>query len=374
MKKIILISLIMFILCGCATNDEVDNSPVAVVIENEEPTSEINNVYYYNLLSDKQKQYYDLLLVASSNYENKISGSFKFNSDDFTAALFAFSSDYPIYYWWRNGVNTSYTDDSFTSTSSDSKNNAEENINKLIEIKDDILSQCLVENNYETIKNIHDYLVNIIDYDTTNENAHNIVGSLIEHKAVCDGYSLAFKYLLNEAGFNCNIIEGQAIENTNLADHAWNIVELNNKWYLCDITWDDQEVNDENDIGKVYDYFMITDEIMYTNHFPRDMYAQPACSDESLLYINMPGAYIKEYDEEKISGLLELWLSQGYKDFYLRFKDYEESVKAHQYLLENGEFVEIFKRNNSSYDISYGGELNTVSHVLHIYYREVENN
>lgn len=371
MKKLILVLLCLLSLVGCGSKE---NKPEEIIIENQEPKSEITSIYYYNQINDVEKEYYDILLEASKEYKNNFSSSLKYDDESFARALYAFSYDYPLYYWWRNGYKVSYTDSGFEVISIDEQKDFEENVNKLVEIKNNILKECVVENNYQTIKNIHDYLINNIDYDSNNKLCHNIVGALIEKKAVCDGYALSFKYLLNEAGFNCNAIEGNAIDVTEIIEHAWNIVELNNKWYLCDLTWDDPASEEDNGVPILYNYFMISDEQMYSDHFLVEGYTYPECRDDSLSYINMPGFYMKEYDEDKIDELLIKWIKQGYKDFYFKFTDYEKGIDAHNYLLENGNFPTIFEKTSSNFDITYGGDLNINSKVLHIYYREVENN
>ena len=39
--------------------------------------------------------------------------------------------------------------------------------------------------------------------------------------------------------------------------HIWNAVEIDNKWYHIDLTWDDPVVDDGKDYLK-HDYFLVT--------------------------------------------------------------------------------------------------------------------
>lgn len=48
--------------------------------------------------------------------------------------------------------------------------------------------------------------------------------------AVCSGYSLVFKELLDRNGIKCHYIKHLS--------HAWNTVCINRKWYELDLTWD----------------------------------------------------------------------------------------------------------------------------------------
>lgn len=371
MKKLILTLICLIILCGCGNKQEVVKE---VVIENKESSSELNNVYYYYQLTDIQKSYYDLLLEASENNENSISGDIKFDRDDFFIALKAFSYDYPNYYWWGKGVSSKYTSNSFTSKCDEDVDTIKANLELLDSKVNSILNECINENNYLTIKNIHDYIVSNVKYDDSSNNSHNIVGSLLEGKSVCDGYAFAFKYLVNKAGFNCNIIEGTAFNTKNeIEEHAWNEIELNGNWYLVDATWDNSiDINTGNE-SISYHYFLIDEEMMNSDHYPNETYRFHDCNDKSLFYVNMPGAYFAEYNEEDISKHMDTWLRQGFKDFYLKFSNFDDGIKAHSYLLENGEFVNIFQKVYSNYDIEIGGDYGSNNHILHIYYIELNS-
>ncbi len=79
---------------------------------------------------------------------------------------------------------------------------------------------------------LHDYIVTHCQYDLTysNYNAYNV---LVEHSAVCQGYSLAFQYLARLVGIETWIVSSEQI------DHAWNLVPLGGMNFYVDCTWDD---------------------------------------------------------------------------------------------------------------------------------------
>ncbi len=94
---------------------------------------------------------------------------------------------------------------------------------------------------------IHDKLLELITYDHACANgnsayhiSHTAYGALLNGTCVCDGYSLAFSYLLEGVGINSMIITGRAGEQAT-GNHAWNIVKLDGSWYEVDCTWDDYE-------------------------------------------------------------------------------------------------------------------------------------
>ena len=58
--------------------------------------------------------------------------------------------------------------------------------------------------------------------------------------AVCDGYALAYEYLLQQCGIEAVVIGGDAgSDEFSTGGHAWNLVKLDGVWYEADPTWDD---------------------------------------------------------------------------------------------------------------------------------------
>lgn len=87
---------------------------------------------------------------------------------------------------------------------------------------------------------LHDYLVVNCEYDKENLDAnnvpnvsHTIYGVFANRIAVCDGYALAYKYLLKQVGIDCYMVTSDTIH------HAWNMIVLDGQYYQVDVTWDD---------------------------------------------------------------------------------------------------------------------------------------
>ena len=117
--------------------------------------------------------------------------------------------------------------------------------------KRQILSEIIVNgmSNTEKLLVIHDYIIlnTMYDYEaylkyqasSDKDNSKyfsnsdfDIYGPLIEGKAVCQGYTLAFKYLAEAAGVD-------DIGFSSNTTHIWNTVTLNDSNYYVDCTWDD---------------------------------------------------------------------------------------------------------------------------------------
>lgn len=103
----------------------------------------------------------------------------------------------------------------------------------------------------EKIKAVYDYVTKRVDYDyngINNASSHSAYAALSEKKAVCQGYSALIYRLMRECGIQNRIITGKSQNQ----EHAWNIVQLNGKWYNLDATWDSNfDGNDQK-----YMYFL----------------------------------------------------------------------------------------------------------------------
>lgn len=109
---------------------------------------------------------------------------------------------------------------------------------------------------YDKIKIFHDYVINNTSFDEeiSNNNlkekslSHTAYGLIINHKAICGGYSdimSIYLYMLNIPNYRIS---------TN--DHVWNLVYIDNKWLHLDLTWDDPVTSDGSN-QLLYDYFLI---------------------------------------------------------------------------------------------------------------------
>lgn len=113
---------------------------------------------------------------------------------------------------------------------------------------------------------IVNYLLKNCQYDYEGYNKNDIqwecftaYGALINNLSVCQGYAESLKLLLNACGIYCEVVTGTAGENDE--GHAWNIVNIDGKYYQIDVTWMDTEGGNYK-----FEYFNITDDDMSQNH------------------------------------------------------------------------------------------------------------
>lgn len=130
----------------------------------------------------------------------------------------------------------------------------------------------------DKIKVFHDYIINNTKFDTAIENSldrlnsssYTAYGLLIDHLAICGGYTDTMAIYLNKLN-----IKNYRISTT---EHVWNLVNLDNSWLNLDVTWDDPVTSDGSDM-LMYDYYLISTSDMLnkdtTQHnFNQDVYIE----------------------------------------------------------------------------------------------------
>ena len=135
----------------------------------------------------------------------------------------------------------------------------------------------------EKAKALHDYIVKVCEYDTVARDTHDtspaartVYSVLVRHLAVCEGYTMAYRYLLNQIGVNSEEVISDAM------NHCWNYVQLGENWYHVDVTWDDPIYQgrkpDSNHIS--HEHFLLSDAKMLTkDHYDWDVRGLPPASD-----------------------------------------------------------------------------------------------
>ena len=121
---------------------------------------------------------------------------------------------------------------------------------------------------------LHDLLVRRCVYssdyylgNTIPNNCYTAYGALVEKEAVCQGYSLAYHYILDKCGVESDYAVSDAM------NHIWNLVKIGGNYYHVDVTWDDSRYvfgSDKVDLAGVVQHknFLVTDtEIENNKHY-----------------------------------------------------------------------------------------------------------
>jgi len=285
---------------------EVQNPLAATeIVETSQESVKKNKLgYYYTQIDENAKIIYDELVkneknLRKGNYKidfgtkfnellNKENGSEKLNSS-YQQALDAFSLDNPqvfyldiskmmlMIYSKKTIFKTTYNvsieseeGDTYFSEGFHSEEEVNSMVTRMEKIRNDLYSK-LEGSNYKKIKDVHDCLVNSLDYEETvsKANIRNIYGALVTREVVCEGYAKAFKYLLDGLDIPNIIVVGYATNSDGKTEsHAWSYVCLGEKWYAVDVTWDDPIIigNGKLPEKEKYRYFLKGSNSIEENH------------------------------------------------------------------------------------------------------------
>lgn len=114
---------------------------------------------------------------------------------------------------------------------------------------------------HEKVKAIYDYILMYIHYDTTHQ-MFTLYEALANRPGFFQGYTLLTYELLKAAGIQNYFISGE--NKVNKVDHAWNLVNIEDKWYHLDTTFNDPIQG--KPICQTYTYFNMSDEQLSKDH------------------------------------------------------------------------------------------------------------
>ena len=209
---------------------------------------------------------------------------------------------------------------------------------------------------YDTVKNIHDYLVLNIAYPSSysGRGVHTLDYALNEGVCVCDGYTKAFYFLCKANGIDCIIVKGLSINQAGVNEsHAWNKVKVDGKWYTVDATWDDP-LPDKKDRVKYY-YFLVTDADASKTHTWDDTGLPKAeSSDLGIVYTeyaDVPSLTGKDKALEYLKQELAKCASEKTASIEIRF--FETSMDKNTYAALQTVFSDFCKKNYYGGSIGY---------------------
>ena len=240
-----------------------------------------SDTYYYNTLTEQQKNIYTSIANAIKNFKNDFEikeyeyVDEKTANDDIEVALYRFLLDHPEVFYINNKYTISTSSNVFGTKinlifdylveSQDELNNKIEQIKESISEVEKNIKDGDTELDIEL--KTHDYIgknVTYYSYDQIENipiNCHNIYGTLIEKQAVCDGISKTLKLVLNNYNMDCIVVTGKLKKES----HAWNMVKLDDNWYNLDTTSDKSvKTSDKNYV--IHSYFNINNDLILNTH------------------------------------------------------------------------------------------------------------
>ena len=135
------------------------------------------------------------------------------------------------------------------------------------------------------VQYVHDQITQRISYryeiDATrgNEDYIRTVYALVTHEGVCESYARSMQLILNRMGIPCVPVHGMQTSGDDPEPHMWNAVQISNKWYAVDATWDDPVRLDRQgnikttgtpglDGGEIDNYLLVGQDVIGLNWQP----------------------------------------------------------------------------------------------------------
>jgi len=266
------------------TENSSDNGTQEKKKEEEKETDFKELYYYYTKISDEERLLYDAMLLLAMNYgsggknsetrlleTNPSSDAF---AESYTRAYNALIRDHPELFWiaqeraqyecryyllpslgGQYRVVLSLSDATGQETFNEDGTSIYLQQQALLEKAADALLEEVdfTQSDAGIALQLHDLLIDTAWYNSdaalnasVYDYAHTAYGALVEDSsgnkgaALCDGYAMAYEYLMQRAGLSCIVVSGYAgPTEADTEKHAWNLVELDGEWYEVDATWDD---------------------------------------------------------------------------------------------------------------------------------------
>ncbi|MBQ5320587.1 MAG: hypothetical protein J6K88_00770 [Oscillospiraceae bacterium] len=340
MKIKILVSLSLFLLCSCekevlplSESSYENSSPLyeesEILYESSASVSEvfyekkepIRFLYGKSLLSAEEKKAYEIIDKAIRSFSSsaKIEG---ITDTDSKKILEYYLSDNPDIFQLSDSYKLISKGDKITLEFSYvlDKESYYEKLSEVEAATEKIIKDAENKSDYNKALAIHNFLCKEVSYAKT-ENAYSILGALADKKAVCEGYSKAFKYLAEKLGLRAILVHGEASS----VPHSWNMVEISGKFYHLDIT------NDDYADTTIYSHFLITEEEMRSAAAASDMPLPKSTSRADNYYIK-EGLFLSDFNPNKIEKLL----SSFSENLPLRFAENSQREAAKKFILSKG--------------------------------------
>jgi len=216
---------------------------------------------------------------------------------------------------------------------------------------------------YETVKAIHDFIIDnaAYEYDDSNENRYDLSEALGDGNVRCSGYAKAFYFLCKANGINCLLVDGYLTEDSDSNSdgyHAWNLVEINHKWYNVDVTFDDSYENKPGLEVPTYNYFLVTDEDMSRDRvWDEEKYPKAVSKDLGPVYSELEEYHHvtgSEEAKEYLKVVVKRFKDSNDKEYILKIYETtasDEAFKTINYYLNDN----VYWKDWDSKKMSAGG-------------------
>lgn len=213
---------------------------------------------YYGIIDSNYQVLYKQVYANALNLNSEFSPIIDIDKDDVSKIVEAVLYDHPELFWLDNSYTYQYNVDEKCLKIKLNFNATIEDIEKSRELffyeSEKIINEAKkYRSDLEKERFVHNYLKEILDYDTNSSLNQSTYSAIVNKSSVCAGYSKAFQYILMQLDIPCYYVTGYSF-----TDHAWNIVKLGSNYYNVDLTWDSTSDYTYEYFNKSDDQFSIT--------------------------------------------------------------------------------------------------------------------
>ena len=291
--------------------------------------------FLYDQLPEAVQEVYGQLYTGIADHKTEFTIRAE-NADLIRQALNAVINDHPEYFWltgsasmsgfkgigiWKISLECNLPEEEIGIVSEQIRQAAQEYLAALPEGASE----------YDKVKTAYEYIVFHTDYSRDSEQDQNIQSVFVHHRSVCAGYARAFKYLLDQAGVWCGVVEGYITDTGE--GHAWNVVRIDGICTYVDPSWGDptygEDVTDAGRLDIIYDFLCLTgEEMQKLRHEAETGILLPDCTDRSFDYYMLHGLYYSSWDAETVSAALWNAVNAGDTTVLLKFGTAEAYAQA----------------------------------------------
>lgn len=314
-------------------------------------TAENGCSYYYWMLDEGLRVDYMTILNAFQSMEEDI--DLLLDEDSMKQIVKMIHADHPEIFWVDQSYDYSLYD-SWVQIHPRYTCSAEEKEVRVLQVEQTVEEglSVLPENAlaYEYIKALYTYVVDTVEYDLDASDNQNIYSSMVNRVSVCTGYAKELQYLLQRAGIQALLVEGEV---EGRGPHAWLIAYCGGEYYHIDPTFGDPSYMEESldnleslpgELRVDYAYLCCDTESILRGRSISTELEVPYCESTALLYYPMHNLYFCEYDEEVLISLQESidWGQQYWEGQFENEYAYEEMIAA----MQDGTFANLILANN----------------------------
>lgn len=209
----------------------------------------------------------------------------------------------------------------------------------------------------EKILFINDYLAANCEYDLeavddTTIDAYDVYAVLVKKKAVCQGYALTVVDLMERMSISSMVVTSEIL------DHAWNLVLIDNQWYHVDVTWNDPV---PDTVGAAqHSYLLKSTEYFHENHVNgageagKDYVYSGSCTDDSAVST----IYDKDYFWDSVRSPFIYYNNEWY---VITYENYTGWLRTYDYVNGTFEATGTYEKELTGQWQSYGAYLGYLS-------------